>query len=118
MMLQLQLVVPDPQRVIYSGHRADGTGSSQGKKCREIKTILLKEAKKIHNEEADATIALSKNGNELIKDGMTILTHCNTGPLATTGYGTALGIIIYAHLQGKKIQVYADETRPFCRARA
>jgi methylthioribose-1-phosphate isomerase len=72
----------------------------------------LKEAKKIHNEEADATIALSKNGNELIKDGMTILTHCNTGPLATTGYGTALGIIIYAHMQGKKVQVYADETRP------
>ena len=86
--------------------------AAKGKNVEEIKTILLKEAKKIHNEEADATIALSKNGNELIKDGMTILTHCNTGPLATTGYGTALGIIIYAHLQGKKIQVYADETRP------
>jgi methylthioribose-1-phosphate isomerase len=86
--------------------------AAKGKNVEEIKTILLKEAKKIHNEEADATIALSKNGNELIKDGMTILTHCNTGPLATTGYGTALGIIIYAHMQGKKIQVYADETRP------
>jgi len=92
--------------------------AAKGKNVEEIKTILLKEAKKIHNEEADATIALSKNGNELIKDGMTILTHCNTGPLATTGYGTALGIIIYAHLQGKKIQVYADETVRFCRARA
>jgi methylthioribose-1-phosphate isomerase len=86
--------------------------AAKGKNVEEIKTILLKEAKKIHNEEADATIALSKNGNELIKDGMTILTHCNTGPLATTGYGTAVGIIIYAHMQGKKIQVYADETRP------
>ena len=82
------------------------------KNVEEIKTILLKEAKKIHNEEADATIELSKNGQELIKDGYTILTHCNTGPLATTGYGTALGIIIYAHMQGKKVQVYADETRP------
>ena len=86
--------------------------AAKGKNVEEIKAILLKEAKKIHNEEADATIALSKNGNELIKDGMTILTHCNTGPLATTGYGTAVGIIIYAHMQGKKIQVYADETRP------
>ena len=84
----------------------------KGKNVEEIKTILLKEAKKIHNEEADATIELSKNGQELIKDGYTILTHCNTGPLATTGYGTALGIIINAHMQGKNGQVYADETRP------
>jgi methylthioribose-1-phosphate isomerase len=83
-----------------------------GKNVEEIKTALLKEAKKIHNEEADATIELSKNGSALIKDNTTILTHCNTGPLATTGYGTALGIVIYAHMQGKKVQVYADETRP------
>jgi methylthioribose-1-phosphate isomerase len=86
--------------------------AEKGKDVEEIKTLLLKEAKKIHNEEAEATLALSKNGAELIKDGMTILTHCNTGPLATTGYGTALGVIIYAHMQGKKVQVYADETRP------
>jgi methylthioribose-1-phosphate isomerase len=84
----------------------------RGKNIEEIKTTLLKEAKKIHNEEADATIELSKNGSALIKDNTTILTHCNTGPLATTGYGTALGIVIYAHMQGKKVQVYADETRP------
>ncbi|MBI2329663.1 MAG: S-methyl-5-thioribose-1-phosphate isomerase, partial [Chloroflexi bacterium] len=51
-------------------------------------------------------------GAELIKDGFTILTHCNTGALATTGYGTALGVIIYAQEQGKKIRVFADETRP------
>ena len=86
--------------------------ANKGKNVEEIKTALLKEAKKIHNEEAEATFELSKRGSELIKDGARILTHCNTGPLATTGYGTALGIIIYAHMQGKKIQVYADETRP------
>ena len=86
--------------------------ADKGKDVEDIKTALLKEAKKIHSEEAEATFDLSKNGNELIKDGATILTHCNTGPLATTGYGTALGIIIYAHMQGKKVQVYADETRP------
>ena len=86
--------------------------ADKGKNIEEIKTALLKEAKKIHNEEAEATFELSKNGSELIKDGARILTHCNTGPLATTGYGTALGIIIYAHMQGKKVQVYVDETRP------
>ena len=86
--------------------------AAKGKNIEEIKTILLKESRKIHNEEADATIALSRFGAGLIEDGATILTHCNTGPLATTGYGTALGIVIYAHVQGKKVQVYADETRP------
>jgi methylthioribose-1-phosphate isomerase len=86
--------------------------ADKGKNVEEINTALLKEAKKIHNEEAEATFEISKHGSELIKDGARILTHCNTGPLATTGYGTALGIIIYAHMQGKKVQVYADETRP------
>ena len=86
--------------------------ADKGKNVAEIKTALLKEAKKIHNEEAEATFELSKHGSELIKDGARILTHCNTGPLATTGYGTALGIVIYAHTQGKKVQVYVDETRP------
>jgi methylthioribose-1-phosphate isomerase len=78
----------------------------------EIKTTLVKEALKINKEEAEGTEKLSKLGADLIKDGFTILTHCNAGPLATTGYGTALGVIIRAHEQGKKIKVFADETRP------
>ena len=78
----------------------------------EIKANLVAEANRIHTEEAEATEQLSKLGADLIPDGATILTHCNTGPLATTGYGTALGCIIYAHQQGKKVQVLADETRP------
>jgi len=78
----------------------------------EIGNALVNEAIKIHHEEADATRRLSNFGVELIKDGWTILTHCNTGPLATSGYGTALGIIISAHRQGKNIKVFADETRP------
>lgn len=86
--------------------------AKKGKDIESIKTALAKEAIRIHTAEADATVELSKSGAELIKDGDCILTHCNTGPLATTGYGTALGIIIYAHKQGKNIQVYADETRP------
>ena len=69
----------------------------------KIKNALINEAVKIHAEEAEATKKISRSGAELIEDGWTILTHCNTGPLATSGYGTALGIIIMAQQQGKKI---------------
>jgi methylthioribose-1-phosphate isomerase len=83
-----------------------------GRKVSEIKESLVKEAIKIHDEEAEATLKLSQFGADLIRDGFTILTHCNTGPLATTGYGTALGVIIQAKEQGKRLKVFADETRP------
>jgi len=78
----------------------------------KIKQALIAEAKKIHAEEEAATRKLSKLGASLIKDGFTILTHCNAGALATAGYGTALGVIKAAHEQGKKIKVIATETRP------
>ena len=55
---------------------------------------------------------MGKYGAEFIKDRDTILTHCNAGALATGGYGTALGVIRAAWEQGKKINVFADETRP------
>ncbi|MHB1393435.1 MAG: S-methyl-5-thioribose-1-phosphate isomerase [Clostridia bacterium] len=70
--------------------------------------------------EADAIVAediltskaMAQYGNELISNNAVILTHCNTGALATSGYGTALGVIREAHYSGKNIFVYADETRP------
>jgi len=83
-----------------------------GQDVEPIKAALVAEAVKIHAEEAEATHKLSQYGAELIKDGFAILTHCNTGPLATTGYGTALGVIIQAKEQGKRIKVFATETRP------
>jgi len=86
--------------------------ATTGKNVEEIKAALVQEAARIHSEEAEATEKLSQFGAELIEDGFTILTHCNAGPLATTGYGTALGVIIYAREQGKNIKVFADETRP------
>ena len=86
--------------------------AKSAKSVEDIKAALVSEAIKIHTEEAEATRKLSQLGAELIRDGFTILTHCNTGPLATTGYGTALGVIIYAKEQGKKIKVLATETRP------
>jgi len=60
------------------------------------------------------TEIISRLGAGLIQDGFGVLTHCNTGPLATAGYGTALGVIIYAYNQGKNIRVFATETRPRC----
>ncbi len=78
----------------------------------EIKQAAIGEAKKIADEDAEQNYAIGKNGAVLIKDGDTILTHCNAGELATVEYGTALGVIRAAWEQGKKIKVIADETRP------
>jgi len=78
----------------------------------QMKAALVDEAIKIHAEEAEATEHLSRFGAELIQDGFTVLTHCNTGPLATSGYGTALGVIKMAKEQGKNIKVFTTETRP------
>jgi len=86
--------------------------AQDGKTVNGIRQLLVAEAIKIHTEEAEATYKIAENGAALIADKSAILTHCNTGPLAATGIGTALGIIFYAHAQGKKIKVYADETRP------
>jgi methylthioribose-1-phosphate isomerase len=78
-----------------------------------IKTALLKTAIAFHREEELAMAKLSRAGAVLLSDGFTVLTHCNTGQLATgVQYGTALGIIKAAVEQGKSISVYADETRP------
>jgi len=79
----------------------------------DIKQALIDEAKAIHADEQTATERLSRIGAALIEDGSVILTHCNAGPLATAGYGTALGVIKAAWEQGKKkIGVIATETRP------
>ena len=86
--------------------------AATGNSVEQIKAALVDEAIRIHAEEADATEQLSQRGAELIKDGSSILTHCNTGPLATGGYGTALGVIFRAKEQGKKVTVFATETRP------
>lgn len=69
-------------------------------------------AYKIHEDDIRINKTMAKFGNEIIPQGATILTHCNTGALATAGYGTALGVIREAHYTGKDIFVYADETRP------
>jgi methylthioribose-1-phosphate isomerase len=77
-----------------------------------LKKLLVKEAGRILNEDIEVNKAIGRFGAELIKDGDTILTHCNAGALATGGYGTATAPMLFAREQGKRIRVIADETRP------
>jgi len=70
-------------------------------------------ARGIHAEDIAMCKRIGANGAELIPNGATVLTHCNAGGLATGGYGTALGVLRSAKAQGKKLRVYADETRPY-----
>ncbi len=86
--------------------------AAEGDEVAEMKKSLINEAKRIHEEEVAATRELSRLGADLLKDGRKVLTHCNTGPLATAGYGTALGVIKAAKEQGKKVSVFVTETRP------
>src|SRR3984885_7761604 len=79
----------------------------------QIKHELIEEAKRVHAEDIAANQAMGRHGATLMPSEGGVLTHCNAGALATAGYGTALGVIRAAVEQGKKIHVYADETRPF-----
>ena len=79
----------------------------------QIKQDLIDEARRMHAEDIAANRAMGRHGATLMPAEGGVLTHCNAGALATAGYGTALGVIRAAIEQGKKIHVYADETRPF-----
>jgi len=79
----------------------------------QIKQALIEEARRMHAEDIAANQAMGRHGATLMPSSGGVLTHCNAGALATAGYGTALGVIRAAVEQGKKIHVYADETRPF-----
>ncbi|PYX75016.1 MAG: S-methyl-5-thioribose-1-phosphate isomerase [Acidobacteria bacterium] len=79
----------------------------------QIKQELIEEAQRMHAEDIAANQAMGRHGATLMPTSGGVLTHCNAGALATCGYGTALGVIRAAVEQGKKIHVYADETRPF-----
>lgn len=84
----------------------------EGEPVGSIVESLLEEAKNIAREDIEINKAIARHGNEIVSPGSTILTHCNTGALATVGWGTALGVILEAHNSGKGIEVYVDETRP------
>ncbi len=79
----------------------------------QIKAALIKEARQMYDEDIAACKAMGAHGADLLPTEGTVLTHCNAGALATCGYGTALGVIRAAVERGHKIDVYADETRPY-----
>ena len=78
----------------------------------QLKSVLLDEAQCIIEEDRAKCRAIGQHGLNLLRNGDTILTHCNAGGLATSDYGTALAVMFSAHESGKNISVYADETRP------
>ncbi len=80
---------------------------------RRVKEALEAEAVQMHQEDIDLNRRMGNFGANLLGDNQRVLTHCNAGALATAGYGTALGVIRAAVEQGKRVQVFADETRPF-----
>ena len=77
-----------------------------------LQELLLTEAQRLFDEDRRACEKIGEHGAKLITDGATGITHCNAGALATLGYGTALGVVYAAIAQGKRIRMYADETRP------
>ncbi len=92
-------------RAAYEKHRGHG--------FRALRKALLLEAQAIEREDVETNLAIGLHGRDLVSDGASVLTHCNAGALATAAYGTALGVVRAAVAQGKKVRVFADETRPF-----
>ncbi len=95
----------DRMRRVYAG--------MHGQPLEEVRARLIDEARQIRLEDIAINECIGRNGAPLVPDGKTVLTHCNAGALATAGYGTALGVIRAAVASGKKVDVFADETRPF-----
>jgi methylthioribose-1-phosphate isomerase len=92
---------------------AFAAGAQAGESPDELSARLMREAQAIHDEDVANCRTMGAHGAAIMPDGGRVLTHCNAGALATAGYGSALGVIRAAVEQGKKIAVFADETRPF-----
>lgn len=94
----------DQMLAVVASHRSEGPA--------ELRAALLAEARRIHDEDVRANQRIGELGAALLLEGSRVLTICNTGALATGGYGTALGVVRAAWEQGKLRMVYACETRP------
>ncbi|MBF0105587.1 MAG: S-methyl-5-thioribose-1-phosphate isomerase [Deltaproteobacteria bacterium] len=86
--------------------------AGKGLSVPQLKTELINEAKKIREEDIQTNRLIGLYGHAVLDDGDTVLTHCNAGALATAGFGTAIGVVYAAIEAHKKIEVFADETRP------
>lgn len=100
------------KRVLSAAAAGAAAGAGAGKQ-NEIVAAVLKEARAIEAEDVAANRAIGNFGERLLKKRVTVLTHCNTGALATAGFGTALGIIRAAYRKGKIRRVLVGETRPY-----
>jgi methylthioribose-1-phosphate isomerase len=93
--------------------RRSQTAATEAGEIAQVKARLAEEAQRVLAEDIAVNEAMGRHGAALLGESATVLTHCNAGALATGGYGTALGVIRAAVEAGKKISVFADETRPF-----
>jgi methylthioribose-1-phosphate isomerase len=92
--------------------RSFGAAARAGESVEQIKDRLDSESQAIHDQDVASCRALGAFGAEVVPSNARVLTHCNAGALATAGYGTALGVIRGAVEKGKRVVVFADETRP------
>ncbi|MCD6164925.1 MAG: S-methyl-5-thioribose-1-phosphate isomerase [Candidatus Odinarchaeota archaeon] len=109
---KLKSTRPTAINLFWAINRVLKSAEKAGESIEKIVMTIVNEAKKIAEKDIKANKLIGKYGAKLIEDGDCILTHCNTGSLATVDYGTALGIIRAAVEEGKKIHVYVTETRP------
>lgn len=105
---EIEATRPTAQNLFYATNKV----FQDAKEAQDPVGTALKSAQKIADKDAEDSRRIGEFGNDLIKDGYRILTHCNAGWLAFTDFGTALSPIYRAHHHGKKIFVWADETRP------
>jgi len=111
---RLRRTRPTARNLFWALERMKAVFESQsGLPLAELQSRLVREAQDIEREDAEICESIGRHGAVLIKDGDSVLTHCNAGGLATAAYGTAVGIIRAAFERGTKFRVFADETRPF-----
>jgi methylthioribose-1-phosphate isomerase len=109
---ELRAARPTAVDLMWSVDRVRGVIDRFSGQTADLADRILDEARRIHAEDLEKSRRMGDAGASLLPDEVTVLTHCNAGGLATGGYGTALAVIFSAHASGKKIRVFADETRP------
>jgi S-methyl-5-thioribose-1-phosphate isomerase len=102
---EIESTRPTARNLFYATERVFNKGIQDAR-------FAMEEASAVADQDAEASKTIGEYGAALIRDGSSIETHCNAGWLAFVDYGTALSPIYHAHGQGKKVQVYVDETRP------
>ncbi len=108
----LRATRPTAVNLAWALDRVVGAARAANLDANGTREFIVAEAQRLADEDVEINRAMAQHGAALIEDGDSVLTHCNAGALATVDVGTALGVIIEAHRQGKKIHVFVDETRP------